>query len=186
MKVVFKVCCAPEEQQQNTSINSQSTIINNNGNGHHHQQTPPHHGTGVSINTNIDPNNRLSGTGNGAGGAGVNSGSAGSGNAASISGGRMIPPMINTNSSNVVQSTISWPGGWSNNNNNNNNNAQSTPVTTTLSIQPFHPHMTSPRPNINNANGGSGDPNSNYPPSHNKPTKKTSKLPTQISIRSIV
>jgi ephrin-B len=85
--------------------------------------------------------------------------------------GRIVPqiPNINTNISNVVQSTMSWPS-WS--------HPQSTPISSTLSVQPFYPYMTSPRPNVNSAvnnnnNYNSNNNNNNNSPSH-KPTKKTS------------
>lgn len=137
MKVVFKVCCAPEEQN--------TTTLNNHGS------------SGVSINTNIDTNNRVPSSSS-------SSSSASSASAtvhSSSNGGHLVPPVINTNISNVVQSTMSWPG-WS--------HPQRTPITTTLSVQKFYPHVTSPRPNINSANTHN---NSSYSPSH-KPTKKTS------------
>ncbi|XP_037051126.1 ephrin-B2 isoform X1 [Bradysia coprophila] len=133
MKVVFKVCCAPEEQNTTTSSN--------------------HGSSGVSINTNIDTNNRVPSSSS----SSSSSSSASATVHSSSNGGHLVPPVINTNISNVVQSTMSWPG-WS--------HPQRTPITTTLSVQKFYPHVTSPRPNINTHN------NSSYSPSH-KPTKKT-------------
>lgn len=149
MKVVFKVCCSTNEQHHNTSTihsNSQSNV------GGQQQSS------GVSINTNIEQNGRVHTSGT-------------SGSASSSSGSRFIPPASqqqnHQNNSNVVQSTMSWPA-WS--------HPHSTSVTTPLSIQQFHAHTTSPRPNINSAiNNHNNNNNSNYSPSH-KPTKKTSKL----------
>lgn len=138
MKVVFKVCCAPEEQNNTTSSN--------------------HGSSGVSINTDIDTDNRVPSSPS-------SSSSQSSLSSATVhstsNGGHLVPPIINTNISNVVQSTMSWPG-WS--------HPQRTPITTTLSVQKFYPHVTSPRPNINSANTHN---TSSYSPSH-KPTKKTS------------
>lgn len=137
MKVVFKVCCADEQQ------NYTSTIINQH-NQQQHSSSSATSSSGVSINTNIDQTNRQQTTTT----------------SSSSSNGRIQPsiPNINTNISNVVQSTISW-SGW---------NQPSTPITSTLSVQQYYPHMTSTRPTINSAVN-------NNSPSH-KPTKKTSKF----------
>lgn len=199
MKVVFKVCCKPEEQQNNT-INGQTISGNGNTQQTSHSNniniqnggggggiigqpsSPTMNGGSTSINTNIDQFNRIPVSQNGASGIGMNTGNTGIRiNNMQPNGGTnggFMPPMtnINTNSSNVVQSTMSWPG-WGNNNAVNGglggiNMQHSTPVTT-IGLQPqfYPPHMTSPRPNINSAVNN----NSNYSPSH-KPTKKTSKF----------
>ncbi|XP_055922600.1 uncharacterized protein LOC129953416 [Eupeodes corollae] len=94
--------------------------------------------------------------------------------------GGFIAPManINTNSSNVVQSTINWPD-WGNHNNHNGDQDGSDPGAlnntsiSTIGIHPhfYPPHKTSPRPsNINSVAVNNSD--SNYSPSH-KPTKNT-------------
>lgn len=193
MKVVFKVCCSPEEQHNNTLIGSGGQT--NSGGGHITQTSHQHNnnnnninmqngigggqlssptsggngnsGGGTSINTNIDQFNRIPITQNGGNmnnGIRINNTPQNGGNNG------FMPPMtnINTNSSNVVQSTMSWPG-WGSNNGMGGIIQHSTPVTTIGIQQQFYPpHMTSPRPNINSAVSN----NSNYSPSH-KPTKKT-------------
>lgn len=135
MKVVFKVCCADEQQNYTSS----ATINNHN---QQHSSSATSSSSGVSINTNIDQTNRVQSS---------------TSSSSSING-RIVPsiPNINTNISNVVQSTISW-SGW---------NQPSTPITSTLAVPQYYPHMTSTRPTINSAVN-------NNSPSH-KPTKKTS------------
>lgn len=183
MKVVFKVCCPPEEHQNNTLPNGQSGgLVNSGGNiGTTHQHNnninlqngigpsgQPASGGSVSINTNIDQFNRIPMTQGGGAGIRINNVPQSNGNIHSNGG--FIPPLanVNTNNSNIVQSTMSWPV-W--NNQNGINIQHSTPITTVgiQQQQPFYPsHMTSPRPNINSAIHN----NSLYSPSH-KPTKKT-------------
>lgn len=162
MKVVFKVCCAPESDQQNTTLSATSaTSGTSGGNAYSNNNQANKNGynggsRGVSINTNIDGQ--------------------------SGHGGRGPPVLINTSNnvtSNVIQSTISWPswGGNGAGGNNDGNYMHSTPLTSTMSVQQYYPHYTSPRPNINSAinnnNYNSNNNRSNYAPSH-KPTKKTS------------
>lgn len=140
MKVVFKVCCTDEQQNYTSSVG----INNHNNQQQQHQSSSATSSSGVSINTNIDQTNRVQSS---------TSSSSSSGN-----NGRIDPSIqnINTNISNVVHSTISW-SGW---------NQPSTPVSSTLAVPPYYPHMTSTRPTINSAVN-------NNSPSH-KPTKKTS------------
>lgn len=149
MKVVFKVCCSPDERKNITS----------------------------GTNNNIIPSIATSGGGYGNSGTSVNDNNSDGHNQPPNGGSnRGIPqiPNINTNISNVVQSTMSWPN-W--------NHPQSTPITSTLSVQSFYPYMTSPRPTINsavninnnynsNSNLNNNNSNNNNSPSH-KPTKKT-------------
>lgn len=164
MKVVFKVCCAPETDQQNTTTTINSNNNNNNQvqKSNNNQQGFNGGSRGVSINTNIDSQ--------------------------SPNGGRVPPVLVNASnnvSSNVVQSTMSWPswGGNAGSNDNTGGYLHSTPLTSTLSVQQYYPHHTSPRPNINSAinnnNYNSNSNNSNYEPSR-KPTKKTSKSQIEI------
>ncbi|XP_055857952.1 putative uncharacterized protein DDB_G0282499 [Episyrphus balteatus] len=163
--------------------------------------------SGTSINTNIDQYNRIPmqqpnniGNGNmGMNGIGVGGGGINGINGQHPTGirinnvpssqqhpsqkngmhGGYIAPManINTNSSNVVQSTINWPD-WGNHNNNHNGNQDGSDPggidtqVSTIGIHPhfYPPHKTSPRPNLNSA--AVNNSSSNYSPSH-KPTKKT-------------
>lgn len=181
MKVVFKVCCQEDkdkEQQQHNNItsllpphgsgNGGNGNANNNMNNNipaDHQQTPTHQSTGVSINTNIAKTKTPSFAQQVP--SSTNTGG-------SINSGRFIPS-INSNSSNIVQSTMNWPqqtsSSSSHNNNNNNNHHQ----------QPFYPsYVTSPRtPQHNSANNynnnNNNSPSTSQTSLSHKPTKKTSK-----------
>lgn len=165
MKVVFKVCCAPEEnqQQQNniTSVlsnNGATSGSNNNMNNNipNHQQPPTHQSTGVSINTNIAKTK----TPTFADQVPSTSTNAGIGN----NNGRFIPS-INTNTSNIVQSTMNWPTQTSSNSNNHQQ-------------QPFYPsYVTSPRTPTHysaNNNYNYNSPSTSQTSLSHKPTKKTS------------
>lgn len=176
MKVVFKVCCAPDSDQQNTTTsisNSGHQNINNNNNNNNQGQQ----------NKNVNNNNQH-GYNNGNRGVSINTNIDGQ----SSNGGRAPPVLINTSNnvtSNVVQSTMSWPS-WGSGNNNDGNYLHSTPLTSTLSVQQYYPHHTSPRPIINSAinnnNYNSNSNHSNYAPSH-KPTKKTSNKKNVIYLK---
>lgn len=97
-------------------------------------------------------------------------------------------PSLTINTSNAVRSTMTW---LSRENDGNGGYRHSVPITSTISVQQYHPHPTSSRPFINSAinnskfNKNSNSNNnknfnnnnfnhSNNAPSH-KPTKKTSK-----------
>lgn len=140
--------------------------------------------TGVSINqskTKTPVFQQQVPQSNNGGGSGSSSGSGG----ASINNGRYIPS-INTNTSNIVQSTMNWPQSSLPNGNNNHYHQQ-----------PFNPsYATSPRPpthysannNYNNNNSPSTSQTS-LSNSH-KPTKKTSKylnlfISLYVSCRSL-
>lgn len=145
MKVVFKVCCAADDRSNNgfstsgTSSTNLSSAMSSSG------SVASQPSQGVYVNTNIG------------------------GTVAPNENGIPQIPNINTNISNVVQSTMSWPG-WS------HNPPHSTPITSTLSVQSFYPYMTSPRPIINNTSVDNNNFNSNYNSPSHKPTKKTSKF----------
>lgn len=97
--------------------------------------------------------------------------------------GRIPPITINTSN---VKSTMTWMPR----DNDGNGYRHSIPVTSTISVQQYHPHPTSSRPVINSAinankfnknnNNNKSYNNNNYNHSNNapshKPTKKTSKL----------
>lgn len=162
--MVFKVCCAPETDQQNTTLAATLPPSGTSGGsaGHHNN------------NNQLQTNKNQHGYNGGSRGVSINTNNDGQ----SGQGGRAPPMLINTGNnvtSNVIQSTISWPS-WGGND--DGNYLHSTPLTSTISVQQYYPHYTSPRPNINSAinnnNYNSNNNRSNYAPSH-KPTKKTSK-----------
>lgn len=146
MKVVFKVCCVADDKLINSGILSSGTSTTNLSSS----ATSSSGGAsqppqGVYVNTNI-------------------------GGTVSSNNGNGLPqiPNVNTNISNVVQSTMSWPG-WS------HNPPQSTPISSTLSVQSFYPYMTSPRPINSSSVDNNNNFNSNYNSPSHKPTKKSSK-----------
>lgn len=171
MKVVFKVCCANDEQQQHhqniTSLVPSTSTTTANNNIPEQQQPPQQHSTGISINQSKTktPMFAQQVPQSGVGGSQQNGGVGSSGT--SINSGRFVPA-INTNTSNIVQSTMNWPQQTPNNNN-------------YYHQQPFNPsYATSPRTPLNSANNY----NNNNSPStsqtslsnSHKPTKKTSKF----------
>lgn len=138
MKVVFKVCCSDKKvNQQQSSSPARDTGPKSNFSSapYDRNTTIPYvtmDGSGIAINTNIDSP-------------------------------RDLPPLlpsINSNASNVVQSTMSWPTWRGGAPDDAHRNA-------TIAI-------TSPRPTINSPINSNSNPNSNHAPSY-KPTKKTSK-----------
>lgn len=185
MKVVFKVCCAPEEKQHQ---NITSLVPSTSSSGDQQQQPPQQHSTGISINqskTKTPPfaqqvpqtvvgnggsNGHIGGQNGGQGGMNNNGGTTGTGT--SINSGRYVPA-INTNTSNIVQSTMNWPQQTPTSINNNNNNHHY------HQQQPFNPsYATSPRPpTLNNANNynNNNSPSTSQTSLSHKPTKKTSK-----------
>lgn len=146
MKVVFKVCCAADDRNNNGFSTSGTSSTNLSSATLSSGSAALQPSQGVYVNTNI-------------------------GGTAAPNSENGIPqiPNINTNISNVVQSTMSWPG-WS------HNPPHSTPITSTLSVQSFYPYMTSPRPIINNTSVDNNNFNSNYNSPSHKPTKKTSEF----------
>lgn len=93
-------------------------------------------------------------------------------------------PVLTINAGNAVKSTMTWLSR----DNEGNGYRNSIPISSTISVQQYHPHPTSSRPFINSAINSSkynksnnnknfsnnNFNNSNNAPSH-KPTKKTSK-----------
>ncbi|XP_055311422.1 beclin-1-like protein A isoform X2 [Sitodiplosis mosellana] len=88
-------------------------------------------------------------------------------------------PLLTINTSNAVKSTMTW---LSRDNEGNGGYRHSIPITSTISVQSYHPHPTSSRPYINSSKFNKNNNNKNFnnnnfnhsnnAPSH-KPTKKT-------------
>lgn len=174
MKVVFKVCCAPETDSQNVTLSSENGHTSNDS-----KVNQVSHQNGVKLNQ-YPQNNR---------GTSINTDTQSLNN----NDGRVPTLAINTSNGggNFVQSTMTWlsRNGDSYGGGGAGNYPQSTPITSTLSVQQYYPHPTSSRPFINSAINNKNNKNnniynknnsnnnynhSNYAPSH-KPTKKTSK-----------